>query len=702
MRTQAASVIRRILFLVFSLAVIGSVALHAQDSWTNIASGKWEVGANWSAGAPNAAENVFITNLPNGKTVTIDATTSGSFSNTLTIEALTLGGESDKMTNILVLNNAGLTVPLLMQGRLTLGSTGAGYMFVTNSSVVVEGVATLDEGILTLTGSSFIATNQTFDVGRTGHATFTVNSGTTMFSGVALGGPNGNTWTINGGTNLIQNSAIIANGAFAMNGGKLFATNSGTGLFILGNNTTSLATAAITNGEVHTVSTEVTDFGTNTLLMQGGLLTATSNMVICVNPGTSGSALITGGTVAVTNAVGNAYLDIRGGGSLTLDGGLLQVDSLLLTNGGVFTNIAGTLQYLGPFLVDNGSSIAVAGGVLNAGTNLTIGSVSGSTGTVNVTGGSLIVTNAPLMIGPAGMGTLTLFSNASLTAQTIYVGSAAPGASGTLQVNGGSARVTSLLSVNSTNSVDFSPEGHNITFDGTGASLNVGDDNPGAVRIDGSGTVNFASINVGLGSAGTYEQSGMQVFVNNQMTIGTCVTNGVEIEGTVTLSGGTLYVTNSTHSAALVVRNGTFLLENGGTLVADYLIITNACAEFQNLGGTLTVNPANIILSPTLDADGDGVSNAAEQAAGTDPLNPSSYFHITGVTRSGNDAIITWAGVPGRNYFVQACTNPIPAKSGNYLNVSPQVPANVPGTTSYRVPGGATNRFVLYRIMLAQ
>ena len=53
------------------------------------------------------------------------------------------------------------------------------------------------------------------------------------------------------------------------------------------------------------------------------------------------------------------------------------------------------------------------------------------------------------------------------------------------------------------------------------------------------------------------------------------------------MAGGTLYVTNATHTTVLEVRYGTFT-QRDGTLVVDTFVMTNACASYIHIGGTLT------------------------------------------------------------------------------------------------------------------
>lgn len=97
-------------------------ALAASNIYTNTASGKWEVATNWSLGAPGATDSSYITNpAPTTPiTVTIDATTSSSFTNTLTVANLTISAPVNFPTNTLFLDSAGLSTPLHVISNLTV------------------------------------------------------------------------------------------------------------------------------------------------------------------------------------------------------------------------------------------------------------------------------------------------------------------------------------------------------------------------------------------------------------------------------------------------------------------------------------------------------------------------------------------------------------------------------------------------------
>ncbi len=191
-----------------------------------------------------------------------------------------------------------------------------------------------------------------------------------------------------------------------------------------------------------------------------------------------------------------------------------------------------------------------------------------------------------------------------------------------------------------------------------------------------------------------------------------------------TLNAGIIYVTNAAHNAFIDVRNGTFVV-NGGTLVADGLVMTNACGQFVHNGGTILITRTN--LSPNLstvgdgipnswkqqygldpfdpnlaneDADGDGLSNLQEFLAGTNPTNSASGLRIIGVAVQGADVLITWQAGGGRTNAVQRSAS----VSGGYFNISSDVVISGVGdvVTNYLDKGAATNASILfYRVALA-
>ena len=53
-----------------------------------------------------------------------------------------------------------------------------------------------------------------------------------------------------------------------------------------------------------------------------------------------------------------------------------------------------------------------------------------------------------------------------------------------------------------------------------------------------------------------------------------------------------------------------------------------------------------------IDSDGDGISNASEHAAGTHPLDDTSFFATSSFT-AGETLDLSWRSVPGRSYAIE-------------------------------------------------
>ena len=89
------------------------------------------------------------------------------------------------------------------------------------------------------------------------------------------------------------------------------------------------------------------------------------------------------------------------------------------------------------------------------------------------------------------------------------------------------------------------------------------------------------------------------------------------------------------------------------------------------------------------DPDGDGLSNLQEFLLGTNPLDSTSPFHVTGTTLQGSDLLITWLTAGGLTNAVESTSDP----GGTYSNISGNI--IIPGTglttTNYLDPGAATN-----------
>ena len=67
----------------------------------------------------------------------------------------------------------------------------------------------------------------------------------------------------------------------------------------------------------------------------------------------------------------------------------------------------------------------------------------------------------------------------------------------------------------------------------------------------------------------------------------------------------------------------------------------------------------NLAVDPTLDSDGDGVPDWAEQIAGTNPIDANSVFKASTDIQPASDGglIIKWSSVAGKVYSIHRATN---------------------------------------------
>ena len=93
-----------------------------------------------------------------------------------------------------------------------------------------------------------------------------------------------------------------------------------------------------------------------------------------------------------------------------------------------------------------------------------------------------------------------------------------------------------------------------------------------------------------------------------------------------------------------------------------------------------------------------------EILAGTDPHNSGSFFHITQLTREGNDLRVTWTCGAGRTNMLQAAGRPDGSLIHNFVDLPPAVVLGGVGvvSTNRLHVGAATNTARYYRVRLVQ
>jgi T5SS/PEP-CTERM-associated repeat protein len=620
-------------------------------------------------------------------------------------------------------------------------------------------------GVAWITGGSLVATDDCTFVGNDGVGQMTVSNGTVRLRDVYVGSPAGGTLTVAGGTNMLTSLLSVGEGpdqvgAVWVTGGRLVATNDETDVGYEGTGQLTISNGAWLAREV-VVAPNSTARGT--LTVAGGTVNLLADLTVGFETGAVGIVRITGGQVAVSN--GLTQIAGRGVGEMIVEGatvwardvtvallgggqGRLTVASGALRTAGAFTvgdqaNATGAVWVtggnlvvtnnnsvignsgVGQMIVSNGTmlgkwgymgtssgslgALAIAGGTNTWSSFLRVGYNAAGTGAVCVTGGYLSA--ASLSLGFSGIGQL-LVSNGICKADYLYLG-VNPGAQGGLTLAGGTSVVSWVLSMGYSTNASGTAWITGGELLATNQFIYVGEKGRGQMTIsNGSARAQAVFLGVNPGAQGTLTVAGGTALVSSLLAVGS---SDCSATGTLLVSGGSVIVTNATADAVLDVRSGKFIL-NGGVLLVDRFVMTNACAQFVRTGGTLIYGTA--ILTATrdddsdgmlngweqsygldplnaadanADSDGDGLSNLQESQAGTDPTNSASVFRIAAITREGNNVRVTWMTGTGKTNALQATGGDV---GGGYTNTFADlfiVTNTVSAVTNYLDVGGATN-----------
>jgi len=652
------------LWLVIAAATFLATTTRATlqtNGWIASGSGKWEASINWSAGTPAITDAVDIVSggstLPS--TAIIDATTSGSFPGSMTI------------SNLIVRRYGGIGA---MKPPGTVSLENAGLLPTFNiwdsCTITVGGTISITNSALScLSGSSVFS-----DDGNV-----VVNNGFLGSFGQFIVGNTGvGQMTISDGTNVSYGPFIVGNsgtGQMMMSGGTLECFDEA----FVGMNDGSQGTLTIAGGTA----------------VFNGTLGRNDGLVIGSNALASGSVWVTGGQMLLATSVG-IYVGLAGTGQLTVSNGIVQT--------------------LGIYVAANAGSqgtLTLAGGTINDSSYLLyLAAGSASTAEVWVTGGQLNTSSAT--IGASGAAQVTV-SNGMWQATAASVGY---GGVGTLTIAGG----TAAFSLES--SVGFSPGSTgavwltNGQLLSTNASLFVGENGIGQLTIsNGTWRAQGVSITKTIGR-GKLTVDGGTTSISSNLAVGSASCSST---ATFTMTAGSVFVTNASHTAVLEVRGGTVTF-SAGTLVIDRLVMTNFCGRFIHTGGTLSITSTN--LDPNLsavgdgipngwkqqygldpfdpivafeDPDGDGLDNYTEYQAGTDPTDPSDPLRITAIDQTNASIAITWQYLsPPANPNSHAIIEASPTVTGAWNNISGTITLPMGflsiDTTNYFDTGGATNK----------
>jgi T5SS/PEP-CTERM-associated repeat protein len=455
-------------------------------------------------------------------------------SKTVTIDGYTSGTYPDSMTisNLTLLGSAGTT------NTLFLSNAGTFTPLIVQNSLAILG------------GGALLMTNSSLQVGGPAGGSF-VLEGSAALSGT-------NSFFVGLTVGFSTNSSgflSMANGQAGFSSGYIVVGYYGSGQVVLSNGTCQAGdNSSVTND----MFLGLASGSQGALTILGGNFVATEQVSLGEDAGSTGLVWISGGQLILTN---NYLLTIGGYG----------VGQMVLSNGAIAASdveVANAPGSQGTLLITGGT--ATFSGALAMGVGL------GATGTVSISGGRLAVTNRAVIVGNYGVGQLML-PNGALLAQTAILGNSY-GAQGTLAITGGNATLTNQS--------------------GTG-QLVVGQQGAGSL-IQNGGALTLDRLTIASGSATNFifghttnvlGYAGIgQVTLSNGVVLSPTVevAFGTNSQGSLTIAGGTLIVTNQTRSAQLMVGQfGTgSLVQNGGSVFVDRLTIGSGIFSNMLVGYT--------------------------------------------------------------------------------------------------------------------
>jgi autotransporter-associated beta strand protein len=631
-------------------------------------------------------------------------------------------------------------------GSLTLGGSGATALDFSFGLTGNPTNAALTASAVTINGTSAIRIGGSFVVGtfpvlKYGSLSGTFNSSVTgprgvtatlsndtvnhiinvtisaVGSGIVWTGTNNvspNLWDLNTTINWLIGGTPTDYIENVPPGDAVTFNDLSSGLVLL-SNTVSPASVTISNA-----ATSYTFQGTGQINSPGGL-TKVGNATVTMNVPASfgGNTVITNGAFnfgasqTFANLSGNSALTVSAGAptltvnnsvNTTFSGNLSGALTLTKLGTGGFTT-TGSNNFSGNLFV-SGGTLTLDSAFLSAGNFCDVGRNNTDTGVLLLKGTANLTTANDFNAGDIGsaVGTVTIQDTASLTANSIYVGSAnSAGSTASGTINQTSGTVTEQNTTAGTFCIGgrttTTSVGATGTYNLSGGTLNAGSAiRVGAVAVgtfNQSGGTVVASAGVDIasiaGSTGTYEFDG-----GNLRTLS--VTSSSGVNSTLNFNGGVL--TPTANSTTFVTNVAQVNVRNGGVIVdtTNLSVTIGSALQHSPIGGdnaidggltkrgsgtlTLAGNPAaytgpTVVTGGTLSLSPNSINNLNDLTLnnGAISLNlvyGAGTFSATSLTLSGNSAINV-------NYDLVLSTPGLP------LNVSGNLTAS--GTVTFNLNG---------------
>lgn len=565
-------------------------------------------------------------------------------------------------------NSSNATLTISAGGQVTDAiGVAAGNTSRSNGSVMVEGRGSqwMNSGMLTIGGN--------------GAGSLTIGSGGTVRSGQSFIDGNGSVTVSDQGSQWTMTSLVVGNGgtgSLAVQNQAIVNSTGGASIGVSGGN----GSVSVVNSapQLNTSSLCVGCSGSGTLMLVGGTGSASGQLDIGQQPGSSGSMSIrSGGGVGSWSNSGPVIVGDGGTGNLSLTDnatftasqsmtigmsghGTLSLESDLfsgLSTGAAYigynSGSIGEASLSGPGTLWNSAAMTVgvagngtldisAGGIVKSSQG-DIALSAGSVGTVAVGGAGPGVGPAvwnvagPLSVGDGGAGTLEVNFGGLINDTDGTIGKSA-GSTGTAVMDGTASSTPAIWTNTGTLFVGFSGKGSlTISNDAIGSGASVSDNaayvgyqpgSVGTVLVTGPRSVwsNATTLDIGFNGTGTLTVSnGGLVAAGTLQNPGT-ITIGTN--GTVNADGGTLQGAVINHGVldpvGPITINGDYTQGVDGTLILD--VAGTGAGEY----GQLDVS-GNATFDGTIDLDfiNDFVPS---QGDSFDFINVGGSADLSGVT----------------------------------------------------------------------
>ncbi|MEO7934381.1 MAG: autotransporter-associated beta strand repeat-containing protein [Chthoniobacterales bacterium] len=568
---------------------------------------------------------------------TMTSTGGGSFLFTVGgygIASLASSATSTISSGLLLQNSVDLPIDVA-DGAAATDLLISGVVAGTGSAITKTGA-----GTLTLSGANTLTGN------------LTINGGT-LATGLALGNPGTNTSQSSGlgdiGTSVSRTLTVNNGGTLSLTGGNVLGT---------GGSTNTLATTTLVVNQGGVFQSGLNGSGTGwwnklgPVILNGGTIHVGSGANTTSFQGLAllGTVTVGGSTASVIDTFASSNNASNG---IHLGQNSTASQSIVFNVADVTGNSAADLTIAAKLL--NTSSSQVASGLTKTGVGtLTLTAANAYSGATTINGGILNITGSL----SSSSGTVTVNNG------------------GTLAGTGTVARATTVTSGGAISPGNGGGTAGTLTLSG-GLTLNTG----AALAMDLAGTATSDKIAV----SGAFAASGTTTI--NLTALGSFVGSGTYplITGATGISAGNFAVgtTPGGYVCTLSASSGTLSL-TAMTVVENWR---------STYFGT-TANSGNA--ADNADPDGDGMTNAQEFAAGTDPKSNASALKVSNVAPSGNDMVISFPTVSGKVYRVERSDT---LQSGSWTTVQDNL-AGTGGVVQVTDAGGAMQGKRFYRVLI--